>query len=204
MASRPERSTVSARAPEPPRLRLRPGLPAPGLVGSEGGRDTDTSLDHSERASVVARCLAALTSTGITAALSVLNERTRFRFTGVYETDPPVLRTVALFDRENPALQLAGGVVPIEGAHFVHGDSIIPAPSGSYAAAPIRMSGGVRWGTLCHFDLRPRLLSPAECAILRAVAAMLARSLADDDVANASLAAAPGGHGTKDAQPFRT
>jgi GAF domain-containing protein len=39
-----------------------------------------------------------------------------------------------------------------------------------YAGVPIRLEGGRLWGTLCHFDLRPRLLKAEELRSLETVA----------------------------------
>ncbi|MEO7455877.1 MAG: GAF domain-containing protein, partial [Gemmatimonadaceae bacterium] len=51
-------------------------------------------------------------------------------------------------------------------------DSII-----SYVGVPLRLASGCTWGTLCHYDLRPRLLSPSETAILESVAPLFVRTL---------------------------
>ena len=45
---------------------------------------------------------------GLHAALGYLNERTRYRFTGLYRADPPLLRNIGLFDRENPDIDASG------------------------------------------------------------------------------------------------
>src|SRR5690349_7006368 len=39
-------------------------------------------------------------------ALEFLNARTRYRFTGIYHAEPPLLRNLFLFDRENPSLHV--------------------------------------------------------------------------------------------------
>ncbi|HEY8310526.1 MAG TPA: GAF domain-containing protein, partial [Gemmatimonadaceae bacterium] len=108
-------------------------------------------------------------------ALAVLNERTRYRFTGVYRVDPPALRNEQLFDRENPTLALGGdvsslentycGIIATTGAAFAAGDSrtdsrLTRHPSRdavvSYIGVPVICTTGRVVGTLCHFDLRPR------------------------------------------------
>ena len=40
----------------------------------------------------------------------------------------------------------------------------------SYCGVPIHTHDGLPWGTLCHFDVRPRLMSQPESLILGAVA----------------------------------
>lgn len=122
-------------------------------------------------------------------ALAILNARVRFRFTGVFRVDPPWLRNVVLFDRENPTLNVSGRVDPLDlgfcgvtcatNAPFSTSDArreprlaTHPARTSmlSYAGVPIRADGGLAWGTLCHYDARPRLVPPGELALLEDVA----------------------------------
>lgn len=136
---------------------------------------------------------AILRTSEIHTALAYLNARTRFRFTGIYRVDPPMLRNVHLFDRENPALNVSGKACPLEDTYcsitartdtpfttseagvdprlVLHAarDSVI-----SYAGVPIRMADGRVWGTLCHFDVRPRLIPPAEVPVLESVVSLFA------------------------------
>ena len=44
----------------------------------------------------------------------------------------------------------------------------------SYCGVPIWLDGGRLWGTLCHYDVRPRLLPHAEVEVLERVAALFA------------------------------
>lgn len=132
---------------------------------------------------------AILTVHGMHKALSMLNERTRYRFTGVYRVDPPALRNQHLFDRENPALALGGDVSDLKNTYcgivaanrdaFAAGNSRTdarltrhPARESvvSYIGVPIMCSTGVVIGTLCHFDLRPRILKLDELSVLEAIA----------------------------------
>ena len=126
---------------------------------------------------------------GPLAALACLNARVRFRFTGLYHADPPVLRNLYLVDRENPTLNVSGDVCPLDEtycaitcareASFSTRDARVDArlrehPARhsvlSYSGVPLRLADGSAWGTLCHFDLRPRLLPATELALLEAVA----------------------------------
>lgn len=130
-------------------------------------------------------------------ALSALNSRTRFRFTGLYRVEPPSLRNEYLFDRENPSLSLGGEVTPLSNTYcgivaatkqpFVADDAphdarLVAHPAResvvSYAGVPVRTADGRIFGTLCHFDLRPRILPPDELAILEAVSTVLSGWLA--------------------------
>ena len=150
-----------------------------------------------ELARVVAELRLVLLDGGARAALERLNARTRFRFTGVSRADPPLLRNVYLVDRENVALDVSGAVCPLDEtycaitcareARFATPDAradarLVAHPARqsviSYAGVPLRLAGGRAWGTLCHFDLRPRLLPAAETALLEAFAPVLVEWLA--------------------------
>ena len=151
----------------------------------------DTPASASETAS---RCARILAKDGPVEALRFLNARTRFRFTGIYRVEPPVLRNVWLFDRENPTLNVSGEVCPLEETYcaIVAGsqqpfrtrdarrDDRLTAHAArecviSYCGVPIRRDDGRVWGTLCHFDVRPRLLPHAEIVVLEAVAVDVGR-----------------------------
>lgn len=135
---------------------------------------------------------------GASAALGFLNARTRFRFTGVYHVEPPLLRNVHLYDRENPTLNLSGEASRLDetycsithrtGAPFATPDAsndpglrayAARASVLSYCGVPIGLDDGRPWGTLCHFDVRPRLLSSEELAVLAAVARVFGRLLSE-------------------------
>lgn len=134
------------------------------------------------------------------AVLRKLNARTRFRFTGVYRVDPPFLYNVHLYDRENPDLNLSGGqsvlgdtycaFVADNGCPFTTPDSSTDCRLDTHAArervqsycgVPIRSAGGLVWGTLCHHDVRPRLVPRPELGALEYVASLLAVRLAGAD-----------------------
>lgn len=130
-------------------------------------------------------------------ALGWLNARTRFRFTGLYRAEPPKLRNLFLVDRENPELNVSGEECSLDETYcaitFARDASFSTSDAGrdprlvahparrsviSYAGVPLRLADGRVWGTLCHYDLRPRLLPPTELAQLDAVAPVFALWLA--------------------------
>ena len=134
----------------------------------------------------------AVASGDIIAALSCLNARVRFRYTGIFRVEPPSLINLRLFDRENPRLNVSGSVASLDigycgvtcatNAPFATSNAARdprldshPARESmlSYAGVPIRLSTGVAWGTLCHFDFRPRLARESELLVLEAVVPML-------------------------------
>lgn len=137
-----------------------------------------------------------LSSSGLHAALGLLNARTTHRFTGVYRFDGDWLRNVALFDRWNP--QAAGGVdapmretfcaiLPTQGAtlEVVDGstDGRFPWMSEnavmSYCGALIRAESGDPFGTLCHFDMsRCEAASSQLFPLMEAAAPLIYRAVA--------------------------
>ena len=132
---------------------------------------------------------------GLRSALATLNTRTRYRFTGVYRFDPPLLRNVGLYDRENPSLNLSGdihllvdtycSIVKVAGRPFTTDDAPadprLVAHSArnriiSYFGIPLRIAGEVR-GVLCHFDGRPRFAPPGEVEFLTGIEPLLVNYL---------------------------
>lgn len=148
-------------------------------------------------AAAVAAFAERLATRGVCAALEYLNARTRFRFTGLYRAEPPVLRNIELFDRENPLLNVGGNVCalddtycsivcitdrPFRAADAGHDRRLVRHPARasiiSYFGVPVRGSGGQVLGTLCHFDVRPRITPAGETPLLERVAPLLAPLLA--------------------------
>lgn len=165
--------------------------PSPGTDAARVGTDSILAIRESFEAH--------LRRGGLAAGLAMLNERTRFRFTGLYRVVPPELRNVALYDRENPALRLSGAVCRLTDSYcsIVHERErafrVSDAPAEirlhahpardsvqSYAGVPVRLPGGSVLGTLCHFDGRPRIMPATELSVLREVAPLLVSWLRDD------------------------
>ncbi|GAC1647027.1 MAG: hypothetical protein NVS4B3_00430 [Gemmatimonadaceae bacterium] len=142
-----------------------------------------TSVRAGDVAALSAELNTLLRKIGIHAALGFLNARTRFRFTGISERNPSQLQNVRHYDRENPTLNMSGGLRPTDGAfeQVTCGSDTPGGPSRrlrlryagegmlSCVAVPIRLPNGRTWGTLCHCDLRPRLIMPEELAVLDAI-----------------------------------
>lgn len=133
---------------------------------------------------------------GAHAVLATLNARTRFRYTGLYRVESPLLRNVALFDRENPMLRASGECTPIGHTYcnIVAANALALAVTDSasdarfighparatvlsYVGVPVRDRAGRVVGTLCHWDSRPRLAPAGEIVILERVAELLAAVL---------------------------
>lgn len=148
--------------------------------------------DEGVRADAVAELRTALEREGMRGALRYLNQRTRHRYTGIYRFDPPMLRSIMLYDRENPALQV-GGDTRIEQSYCslvrddertvaiadaAHDPQVVEHPARAryqaYCGTPLRDREGRCVGSLCHFDSRPRLVPESELPLLERAAELLA------------------------------
>ena len=135
---------------------------------------------------------ARLENGGLHDALAFLNARTRHRYTGVFRFEPPMLQSVELYDRENPPLRFTHNVplrdtycafVAAAGLAFDTENSLFDSrlklhsareTIRAYHAVPLYGDGEVCFGSLCHWDVRPRLIPTAEIPLLLAVAAIVA------------------------------
>lgn len=133
---------------------------------------------------------------GLHAALGFLNERTRHRYTGAYRFEPPMLRSVALYDREHPRVNATlyrplqdtyCAFVAATGRPFSVADSRAhpelrdhPAREmiQAYHAEPLFDHESRCFGSLCHWDVRPRLIASEEIQVLREIAPLIAAALA--------------------------
>lgn len=135
---------------------------------------------------------------GVFAVLRYLNARTMHRYTGLYRFDGPILRNVALFDRETPTLtrgqdsplgETYCSIVGAGGATVTLADSrrdgrMTDHPARevvvSYCGALVRATDGTAAGTLCSFDVEARPVPSHEIPLLEAVAPLLAEAVRED------------------------
>ena len=133
--------------------------------------------------------------------LCYLNGLTDYRFTGVYRFTPGWVVSVALFDRENPALRIGANVKMKESYCWLTGVNneafiIEDAPNDirlgghaardevrSYVAVLLRDVARTAWGTLCHFDFTPRRSQPKTVAQLDAMRPLLEEMFVRDSAA---------------------
>lgn len=132
---------------------------------------------------------------GVHGLLRHLNQQVPHRFTGLYRFDPPTLRNVELFDRENPELRV-GQDAPMRETYcsitattesgFDLEDAQTDArveehaardSTRSYCGVPVRSREGSVVGTLCHFDTVPRRAPAEERSRMHQAAALLAAQL---------------------------
>lgn len=151
-----------------------------------------TELPHSEQ---FAAFRMALHSRGTLAAMSLLNDRTSFRYTAIYKHDGDVMRTVQLFDRlGNSRATLRS--VPLErtfceyvvrdGLFVTRDSSQDPRVTGhayagivnAYVGLALYRPSGEVYGSFCHFDSEVRDIAPQEVLFLREVVPMFMQYLA--------------------------
>ena len=194
----PVLAAEECREPGPGRWRaMAPNLSA---AGSRGARDPARQSILAGMAAAggqewieatVARFAAHLQVDGLHTALGYLNSRTRFRYTGAYRFAPPLLCSIEIFDRENPTLALCAevemkttycSIVGAERGPLAVDDADRDARIGThparekfaaYCGVPLRGPGGQPFGTLCHYDPRPRIGSTDHILLLERVAPLV-------------------------------
>jgi len=128
--------------------------------------------------------IAALTEQDTDAALAFLNAGVPHRYSAVYRIDGGILKNVFLHDKAGELRPDFLAEVPFEVSfcqfviregHFQTRDSgADPRLDGhpyqgvmvSYHGVPILCDGAI-WGTLCHFDVVPHILTDDEFQLLR-------------------------------------
>lgn len=135
-----------------------------------------------------------LAAGGILPALEFLNRRVRHRYTAVCRFDPPMLRSLFVYDRKNPRI-LYGGTAQVleetyaamvqrrkqpfrtdnsmrDGRLLYHSARVTVL---SYMGVPIRLATGELWGVLAHYDREARVAPVGEVELLQQIIPALAR-----------------------------
>src|SRR5688572_12639168 len=128
----------------------------------------------SEAGGIGGRFERTLHDNGLFAALGLLNGTTPYRFTGIYRFAPGLVKSVVLYDREAPNVEI-GEDVPwydsycmiaaedgsaceiqnsVQDSRLTHHAARLRVLS--YAAVLLRTRDGDPLGTLCHYDVTPR------------------------------------------------
>lgn len=133
---------------------------------------------------------ARLATGGRRAGLELLNQRTPYRFTGVFQFSGEMLKSIELVDKWDRAV-VRGDDVPIASAYCAHlqrtgeplvvvngrFDDRVPwmrnSPVASYCGAVIESPAGHAWGAVCHYDMDPCESNRSEVALLFAAAPLL-------------------------------
>ena len=128
---------------------------------------------------------------GVRAALIYLNGLTEHRFSAMYLFDKETLVNLYFYDRENPS-QWSTPDIPVLASYcvfvrdsrdtFVIHDALQDnrvhehpkqKTVQAYCGVPLLDENGNMFGTICHFNLEPIPLSPANIELMEAVAPML-------------------------------
>jgi hypothetical protein len=159
------------------------------------GREWNRALMSSPLAEIVRTFEQTLQEQGLFGALRYINSTTEYRFTGIYRFESAWVRSVLLFDRGNPHLQI-GKDVPLQESYCMlaarDGDTCTIEDSQSdprllqhaardsvlsYYAVHLVNPEGLSWGTLCHFDFVPRRVTDEIKQVLEAVRPAIQRAL---------------------------
>lgn len=160
------------------------------------GRRTPRTFHEEEPLDIASRILE---EEGVHAVLGFLNARVEHRFTGLYRFDPPTLRNVLIYDRENPDLRI-GPDAPMERTYCSivgateepfhtpdsHDDERVrehPARESvrAYTGVLLEDDEGEPFGTLCHFDHVPCEPATDDLALLQSLAPSLRAALESRD-----------------------
>ena len=130
-------------------------------------------------------------------ALRLLNRGTPYRFTGVYTFDYPFVKSVVLFDRESPNIEIGADVVwndaycrmtttngqPLVVTDSLADDRLVDHPVRAslrfYCGIPLRTPDDKPLGTLCHYDLAPQALPDDAFKRLMSVRDVIAEAVWD-------------------------
>jgi GAF domain-containing protein len=151
----------------------------------------------------VAELKAIIREDGIRAGLIFLNGLTEHRFSALYQFADHQLRNLYFFDREYPDVESAEEI-PVTASYCVflrdtgqlfhtsdalRDDRVRSHPKReqiqAYCGVPVLDAEGKLFGSICHFDLQPRVIADEDVDLMEAVARLLrdepwirARSLA--------------------------
>lgn len=134
---------------------------------------------------------AVLRADDLRGAVMFLNSLTTHRFTSLFRFDDDMLRNITFFDREHPEQTSCDDLlVTASYCVFVRdrratfsirdardderlGDHPKRPVVQSYCGVPLLDDQGRMFGTICHFDVVPRVLTADNVALLEAIAPLL-------------------------------
>ncbi len=134
-------------------------------------------------------------SGGPRAAIAFLNSLTDHRFTSLYRFDGETLRNITFYDREHPDLEICEDI-PVMASYCVfvrdsgrmfmtaeaqNDDRVQNHPKQrtvqSYCGVPLLDRAGKLFGTICHFDFKPRRIADLDVELLEYMATLLQTQL---------------------------
>ena len=138
---------------------------------------------------------------GIRAGLIFLNELTQHRFSALYQFENEQLRNLYFYDREFPEIETAEEI-PVTASYCVflretgqlfhtsdalRDERVRSHPKReqiqSYCGVPVLGTGGKLFGSICHFDLKPRVIADEDVELMEAAALLLRDEPAMRDLA---------------------
>ena len=139
----------------------------------------------------VAELKTILRNEGVRPALIFLNGLTQHRFSALYEFQDEQLRNLYFYDREYPDVE-STDEIPVTSSYCVflrntgglfHTSDALRdrrvrshpkrEQIQSYCGVPVLDAGGKLFGSICHFDLQPRVISDQDVDLMEAVALLL-------------------------------
>jgi GAF domain-containing protein len=128
---------------------------------------------------------------GLRAALIFLNRLTEHRFSALYEFENETLRNLYFYDRENPEIESIDEI-PVTASYCVflrdtgrlfhtsdalRDGRVRTHPQRekvqAYCGVPVLDAKGKLFGSICHFDLTPRIIADEDVNLMEAVAFLL-------------------------------
>ena len=132
-----------------------------------------------------------LRSKGLRPALIFLNHLTDHRFSALYQFEDDRLRNLYFYDREYPEVE-STDEIPVTASYcvFLRDSGTLFHTSDAlrdhrvrshpqrekvqaYCGVPILDAEGELFGSICHFDLEPRVISDDDVDLMEAVALLL-------------------------------
>ena len=128
---------------------------------------------------------------GLRPALIFLNHLTQHRFSALYQFENDCLRNLYFYDREHPHVEHTEEI-PVTASYCVflrdsgqlfhtsdalRDERVRTHPQReklqAYCGVPIHDATGRLFGSICHFDLEPRVISDDDVDLMEAVALLL-------------------------------
>ena len=128
---------------------------------------------------------------GLRAGLIFLNGLAGHRFSALYQFADQTLRNLYFYDRENPEIESADEI-PVTASYCVflrdtgglfhtsdalRDDRVRSHPKReqiqAYCGVPVFDTAGTVFGSVCHFDLEPRVIADVDVDLMEAFAVLL-------------------------------
>ncbi len=139
----------------------------------------------------VAKLKLILRTEGVRPALVFLNHLTEHRFSALYQFEKETLRNLYFYDREHPEIQTTEEI-PVTASYCVflrdtgglfhtsdalRDGRVRSHPKReqvqSYCGVPVMDATGNLFGSICHFDLQPRIIADRDVELMEAVSLLL-------------------------------